>query len=326
MKCDTIADLERFLQIQEQAMGPMSAEVATTASKLADLYFQVGKFDAAEPLYKRALQIRQNLNGFHRNEVRESEECLHKLTAAREQANRRANNPFARQALASELRNNPSEASRAAHTGEHSPVGAKSDSTPASPPYVSPPRYTGVSSSDSISPVTADGRQRITSPHLMQDTIKETEVELDLLKQMVGQEHPSVADMLTRLADLYCRLRMYNKMEPILIEALRIREACCGADHISVSTELKNLARLYLAQERFAIAEPLFKRALVIRERVFGRDHTRVTDIEEQYALLLRKTNRIQQADALDKHIEKVRSGAGDSFPKQTNSIIFKSI
>jgi tetratricopeptide (TPR) repeat protein len=183
-------------------------------------------------------------------------------------------------------------------------------------------------SSDSISPVSvADNRQRVTSPNLMQDAIKEAEVELDLLKQMVGQEHSTVADMLTKLADLYCRLRLYSKMEPILVEALRIREACCGADHLSVSTELKNLARLYLAQERYAIAEPLFKRALIIRERVLGRDHGRVADIEEQYAHLLRKTNRLQQADLLDKHVEKVRAHNEDCLqPKQTNSIIFKSI
>ena len=318
MKCDTIADLERFLLIQEQAMGPNSAEVATTASRLADLYFQSGKLDSAEPLYKRALQIRQNLTGFHRNELRESEESLCKVVEARESASRRANNPFAHRALAGELRNNvPAAPSSAPRTGEHTPIPNNM--------YSSPARYTGVSSSDSISPVSVDNRQKITSPYLMQDTIKETEVELDLLKQMVGQEHPSVADMLTRLADLYCRLRLYNKMEPILIEALRIREACCGADHVSVSTELKNLARLYLAQERFAIAEPLFRRAIMIRERVFGRDHTRVADIEEQYALLLRKTNRIQQAETLERHVEKVRS-SGECVPKQTNSIIFKSL
>lgn len=331
MKCDTIADLERFLLIQEQAMGPTSAEVATTASKLADLYVKAGKLESAEPLYKRALQIRQNLNGFHRDEICESEEKLRWLLEAKTSSGR-IDNPFHKSVA-------QSDAKTASSTELPKVGGPKNESATASQNnYFSTSRPKSVyaagmlgdastQSSDRLSVVPDPNRQRVTSPNLMQDAIKEAEVELDLFKQMVGQENPAVADMLTRLADLYCRMRMYSKMEPILVEALRIREACCGPDHISVSTELKNLARLYLVQERYAIAEPLFKRAIAVRERVFGRDHMRVADIEEQYAHLLRKTNRIQQAETLERHIEKVRNSQQDCVqPKQTNSIVFKSI
>lgn len=343
MKCDTIADLERFLKIQEQAMGPNSAEVATTASKLADLYYQAGQFDSSEQFYRRALQIRQNLNGFHRTELRQIEESLAKVTKEKEYQRRSTANPFTAvntfnsfskicDPRDADVSKNDLNNGQNGHNGQKSVESpAVSSSSPSSsyrPVGPRPAGYTGVSSSDALPSLpTVENRQKITSPNLMRDTIRETEVELDLLKQMVGHEHPSVADLLTQLADLYCRLRMYSKMEPILIEALRIREACCGADHISVSTELKNLARLYLAQERYAIAEPLFKRALTIRERVFGRDHLRVADLEEQYALLLRKTNRLEQAEQMDRHVAKVRGGTGDCVqPKQSNSIIFKSI
>jgi tetratricopeptide (TPR) repeat protein len=315
MKLDTIADLEKFLLIQEQAMGPSSPEVATTASKLAELYFKAGKLEKAEPLYRRAMQIRQNLT---------CEASLKRVVEAKASAQRREAFPFARPAFSAQAGATergdrepaPSERSPQSTTGHNAHgFGVARDAT--------------ILSGTALTPVTGGdtNRQRVTSPYLMQDAIKEAEVELDLFKQVVGKEHPGVADMLTRLADLYCRLRLYSKMEPILIEALRIREATCGMQHPSVATELKNLARLYLVQERYAIAEPLFKRALMIRERAFGRDHARVADIEEQYAHLLRKTSRDQQADTLERHVQKVRSCLGECVqPKQTNSIVFKSI
>jgi tetratricopeptide (TPR) repeat protein len=151
-------------------------------------------------------------------------------------------------------------------------------------------------------------RPTFSNSKTIEDAIKETELELELLKQMVGADHTSVADLLTKLADLYCRLRLYSKMEPVLVDALKIREAACGSNHPSVSTELKNLARLYLVQERFALAEPLFKRALAIREKAYGRMHPRVADIEEQYAQLLRKTNRAYLAETLDQHVNAIRA------------------
>jgi tetratricopeptide (TPR) repeat protein len=324
MKLDTIADLEKFLLIQEQAMGATSSEVATTASKLAELYFKAGKLERAEPLYRRAMQIRQNLTGLHRDELSACEESLKRVLEAKALAERRESHPFARPINCTDTRGND-----VANRGRASGVLGSESSTGHNAYGFGLPRDSGLLSGSSLSPVTGGdtNRQRVTSPNLMQDAIKEAEVELDLFKQVVGKEHPSVADMLTRLADLYCRLRLYSKMEPILVEALRIREATCGTQHPSVATELKNLARLYLVQERYAIAEPLFRRALMIRERVFGKDHARVADIEEQYAQLLRKTSRDQQAEALERHVQKIRSCSGECVqPKQTNSIVFKSI
>ena len=80
MKCDTIPDLEKFLKIQEQALGESSAEVATTAAKLADLYALAERFDEAERLLKRALTIQQNLVGLHHNDVAKTRQSLEKLT------------------------------------------------------------------------------------------------------------------------------------------------------------------------------------------------------------------------------------------------------
>ena len=182
-------------------------------------------------------------------------------------------------------------------------------------------------SSDSISAFNSNARPSQLSPRSIKglnDSIHELETELELLRQMVGVDHPAVADMLTKLADLYCRLKLYAQMEPVLVEALKIRETSLGAEHPAVSTELKNLARLYFAQERYTQAEPLFKRALTIREKAFGKMHPRVADIEEQYAQLMRKTNRANQAEAMEKHVNEIRSQQMLDGPMKGNSNVLR--
>lgn len=295
MKCDTIPDLEKFLKIQEQALGESSAEVATTASKLAQLYAGAERFDEAERLLKRALDIRQNLVGFHQDDVEKTRQSLEQLKQLRV-----SGKPV--QPVKSVL----STGASAAHSTSKVvvppvPVAAAPPQQKSLRPSISGTRFGAIAESSSPRPTFSNTKT-------VEDAIKETELELELLKQMVGADHTSVADLLTKLADLYCRLRMYSKMEPVLVDALKIREAACGSDHPSVSTELKNLARLYLVQERFALAEPLFKRALAIREKAYGRMHPRVADIEEQYALLLRKTNRAFLAETLDQHVNAIRA------------------
>ncbi|CAN5258675.1 hypothetical protein BH10CYA1_BH10CYA1_51380 [soil metagenome] len=302
MKCDTIPDLEKFLKIQEQALGETSAEVATTASKLADLYALAERFDEAERLLKRALTIQQNLVGFHHDDVEKTRQSLEQLNTLKHPSKQvRLDKSVVNLVDVTVKATQAAPRTQAAQTARPSTSGTKFGAMP----EVTSPRPT------------------FSNSRTIEDAIKETELELELLKQMVGAEHPSVADLLTKLADLYCRLRMYSRMEPVLVDALKIREAACGSSHPSVSTELKNLARLYLVQERFALAEPLFKRALAIREKAYGRMHPRVADIEEQYAHLLRKTNRAYLAETLDQHVNAIRAQhIGDAASPRKTSML----
>jgi tetratricopeptide (TPR) repeat protein len=307
MKCDTIPDLEKFLKIQEQALGAEAAEVAITASKLADLYLQAGSHDKAEQLYKRALEIRRNLTGVHKDAIQNSEESLARLA-------------MARGGVASEHVRSSSPAGTTTYGGTtQSSVSIKPLGHPLYPSHSASSDQPNSMTNLSESAKTAASAKVI-------DAIHEAETELELLRQMAGPEHPTVADMLTRIADLHCRVKAYTQMEPFLVEALRIRESSFGSEHPLVSTELKNLARLYIVQERYALAEPLLKRALTIREHAFGKSHPRVADIEEQYAIVLRKTNRAYQAEALERHVGEIRNAqGGDAPPIQVKQGISKA-
>src|SRR5271166_1295896 len=172
MKCDTIPDLEKFLKIQEQALGQEAAEVATTASKLADLYMKAGKQEQAEKLYRRALEIRRNLKGVHKDEIQDSEASLAQLEAKKEKP---------------EV---PKSDATAYGSGEGSQMNIKPLSDPLS-------ATTFCSSSDSWSPLpTLTAGSKTTVNAKLMETIHEAETELELLRQMAGREHPTVADML----------------------------------------------------------------------------------------------------------------------------------
>jgi tetratricopeptide (TPR) repeat protein len=276
MKCDTIPDLERFLSIQEQALGANSPEVASTVSKLATLYLDKGFFNDAETLYRRALAIQEKALGPYRLEVEETRTQLAKLVCARDGA-------------------------------------ATSDcvtAVPATSAFVS----SSTSASNSVNSELTGGFDTTSTTfmgwtHVVgEDQVKDVQIELATLRHAMGKDHPQIADCLTKLADALCRRKHYDQMEPALLEALAIRENALGDEHPLVSTSLKNLARLYYFQGRYELSEPLFKKALNIRQKIYGKSHSRYADVEEQYAKLLRKTERVMLAQELENHVKSIRS------------------
>jgi tetratricopeptide (TPR) repeat protein len=263
MKCETIEELERFKEIQEQALGKASPEVASTVRKIANLHHAKGSLERAEELNRIALEILRHSPQRYHPEVEEAERALQEIKDER-----------AKSQHAMRISGNPLGGFPAHET-------------------------TTQTSMDGIKPIKV----------VTHDAIKEMELEVTLLTQTVGRDHPAIADSLTKLADLYCRAKLYSQMEPLLIHALRIRERNYGPEHPSVSTELKNLAQLYVVQEKYSMAEPLFRRALAIREKALGSRHPKVIDIQEQYAKLLKKTSRVAQGQELEKHVHEVRTG-----------------
>jgi tetratricopeptide (TPR) repeat protein len=255
MKCDTIEELEKFLQIQEQALGKASPEIAVTISKLANLYTASTNYGKALRLHERALEIRMLQACPTKSEVEDSRRSIERLK-----------NLLATHGISPEQGNIGS--SRKAEDGEPKEA------------------------------VRSSGKDR--------ESIKEMELEVSILKQMVGSEHPAVAYSLTKLAHHYCKAKLYSQAEPALIEALRIREAICGFDDPNTATELKNLAQLYIVLKKYSQAEPLLKRALALREKYLGCSDTRVADIKEQYAKLLRKMERIIEAESMEKDAKKL--------------------
>lgn len=292
MKAKTIPELLKFLSIQEQALGKQSPEVAYTVSKLADLYMDKGMLDDAEKLYQRALEIRERAIGPHNREAEESRNSLDRLKAIRKE----------------DLIGPDGKLSSERVTTSSVSVNAVAAGT-ASSSTNSVCRDRTVDSSTSLDMV-SENPYTLNAQNVA-EKVKEMELEVDLIRQVSGSESLQLADCLTKLADLYCRTKLYEAMEPILIEALKIREAQLGTDHFLVANSLKNLARLYYFQNKFTVSKPLFEAAVAIRRAVFGPRHPKVAEALTQYAKLLRKMKRIEEAQAIDQEVHSIRSRHG---------------
>ena len=82
-----------------------------------------------------------------------------------------------------------------------------------------------------------------------------------------------------------------------------------------MALSLNNLALLYKDQGRYAEAEPLYKRALAIWEKALGPEHPHVATILENYAALLRKTERTTEATKMEARAKAIRAKRADQNP-----------
>jgi hypothetical protein len=71
---------------------------------------------------------------------------------------------------------------------------------------------------------------------------------------------------------------------------------------------LNTLALLYVAQARYDRAEPLYMRAVATGEQSLGQDHASLAVLLENYATLLRRTERDTYAFTIQTRARAIRA------------------
>jgi CHAT domain-containing protein/Flp pilus assembly protein TadD len=133
---------------------------------------------------------------------------------------------------------------------------------------------------------------------------------LAITEKTLGPDHPDVAILLNNLAGLYRQQGRYADAEPLYKRSLAITENSLGPDHPDVAISLNNLAGLYRQQGRYADAEPLHKRALAIREKALGPEHPDVAQSLNNLAALYDSQGRYADAEPLHKRALAIREKA----------------
>ena len=88
---------------------------------------------------------------------------------------------------------------------------------------------------------------------------------LAIKEKVLGPTHHHTANSLNNLAVLYDNQGAYAKAEPLYLRALVIWEKALGPDHHYTALSLSNLASLYDSQGAYAKAEPLLRRSIGIQ-------------------------------------------------------------
>jgi tetratricopeptide (TPR) repeat protein len=120
---------------------------------------------------------------------------------------------------------------------------------------------------------------------------------LAIRERSLAPDDPDTAVCLNDLAMLLESTNRPAEAEPLLRRALAINECSYDPDHPEVATTLNSLAVLLNSTNRLAEAEPLFRRALAIDENSYGPDHPKVATALNNLAELLKSTNRLAEAE-----------------------------
>ncbi len=122
---------------------------------------------------------------------------------------------------------------------------------------------------------------------------------LAIREKVLGPDHPNVATSLNNLAELLRVQGNYAEAESLYRRALAIDEKALGPDHPGVATDLNNLAELLRVQGNYTEAEPLIRCALVILENSLGPDHPGVATSLNNLGLLLKTQGNYTEAEPL---------------------------
>ena len=123
---------------------------------------------------------------------------------------------------------------------------------------------------------------------------------LSIKEQQLGSDHPDTAQSLNNLAGLYNNQGEYEQAKPLVVRALAITKQQLGPEHPSTAQSLNNLAEIYRSQGKYSEAEPLYIRAQAICEQALGPQHPHTQTARRNYATLLRAMGRDEEAQQLE--------------------------
>jgi serine/threonine protein kinase/Tfp pilus assembly protein PilF len=254
--------LRQALERAERLAGPNGDElrVAAILTRLATVHLFRGEHALAEPLYARALAIRQRHLPPDHIDVAES---LHNLASCYYFQNQmdRARPLYERALAISRGRAAENELETASIMSALAGVyRAQKDLARAEPLY----------------------REAV-----------------EIYEAAYGDEHPDLAYGWNNLAHVYIDMGELERAAPLLERAAQVVEKLQGAQHPQLATILYNHGLVLHRQGDLARAEQLYLRSLRILEESMGRDHPDLCDSIGRLLELYTGANRANDAEAL---------------------------
>jgi len=284
----------------EQGLLEQPLTRARLMETMGTVYRKLGLYASAEPLLKRALEIRQTSLGAEDLQVAES---LNNLAVLREQkgeydeAERLAQGGL-------EIRQKklpPNDIDIAESFHELGRINTRKVKYAMALDLYSKALAIRENSLGPNHPKVADSLIDIGALHYQEGRFEEAEKcykrALSIRETIFSPDHPDVGRSVTSLADLYSYLRRYKEAEPLYKRALAIREKTLGLFHPEVADCLNNIAVFYYYQARYKEAEKLYLQALDIEKKALGENHPDVAETLENIGILCHKTKRYTEAE-----------------------------
>ncbi len=145
---------------------------------------------------------------------------------------------------------------------------------------------------------------------------------VEILKAVLGEQHPNYASSLSNLAGLYDSMGDYPRAEPLFVQAMEIRKAVLGEQHPDYAISVSGLASLYRSMGDYPRAEPLFVQAMEIFKAVLGEQHPSYATSLSNLALLFQSMGDYARAESLYKQaMEIYKAVLGEQHPSYATSL-----
>lgn len=114
------------------------------------------------------------------------------------------------------------------------------------------------------------------------------------------KNQPAVqAKLMGTIGRLYESIGLYDRAQPLLEEALKLRRQVLGKEHQEVAESLEQLGSLLVNRGSFTEAEPLLKEALAMRRKLLGEDHNDVAESLDSLGRLASEAGKFHDAELL---------------------------
>ena len=292
-----------------QAPAPELAEAAAAMSQ-ADAFERADRHPDAEPLYRRALALRETALGPDHPDTAASVEAL--ALALEAQGRLEEAEPLLRHVVAVDAGSlGPPGSPMARHIenlaellrdegryAEAEPLRRRAlaiyDST------LGPDHPQAALALDNLAlSLHLQGRDREAEPMFRRA--------MHILEKSLGEEHIKAAIPARNLANLLVDQGRYHEVEGLFRRVLRVDEAQLGPGHPQTGVTLNDLAAALMDQDRYAEAEPIQRRALAILEHALGPDHPDTASGLEGLARLFADQGRFVEAEPLLKRVVAIR-------------------
>jgi len=115
-------------------------------------------------------------------------------------------------------------------------------------------------------------------------------------RKVIGQ--PLVmAKLKDAMGSAYMELGLFAKAEPLLLEALRLRERHLHPIHLDIAESLIHLGNLYITQNKIDKAEDLFRKSLYIQQKALGKDHASLESSLAGIGLACMEAGKVQESE-----------------------------
>jgi tetratricopeptide (TPR) repeat protein len=125
------------------------------------------------------------------------------------------------------------------------------------------------------------------------------------------------ARLLDTIGKLYQSIGLYDREQPLLEEALRLRRQALGSEHPDVATSLDHLGEVARLKDDDARSESLLREALEMRRKLLGAENKDVAASLNHLAVVLHDRGQYDEAERLHREaLEMKRKLLGRESPE----------